>query len=103
MSEKRISGMVWRRKLALYLTPPLMLALGVWLLVSHANTQLWSLEGVVLVLAAHALASVAQLQAAANKLSGDVRNVLRMLALACLVAGFLIVYYGLLGHLPSLG
>lgn len=96
--------MVWRRKLALKLTLALMIGYGVTLLVTHADDpRLWSGEGIAFLLVAHGVASIAQLQAVGDQSTADLRTVLRMVALGFLVAGLLIMYRSLTGHLPIIG
>jgi len=95
--------MLWWRRAAAISGIPLLFVLPAYLWASHANIQLLSLEGVILILEAHLLATMASLRAAADMPPADLRGILRFLAAASFVAGLLVFYYALIGHLPPLG
>lgn len=101
--EKKLSRMLWWRRAASISGIPLLLALPAYLWVSHANLQLLSLEGVILMLEADLLATMATLRAAADTPPADFRGILRVGAIASFLAGLLVFYYALMGHLPPLG
>lgn len=104
MREKRLKGMIWRRLHATYaITLPLAAVIAVLVLVTHAASQWWSLEGAPLLLLAYLFASLADLNAVADQLTGDRRNGYRGAALLCTLAGVLLIIGFTTGHVPFPG